>query len=234
MGCAGSVLDHPGVDGDPVKAAAEEAKWDEVVTRTIVSAKSAGRCPGWAVEYLDKVNAAPQLNWKSAMRPFLMKSCRAGRTFSRPSRRHGHRGDLVMPARKGKTAAGIALLVDTSGSMSSRDLEKVFPEIEGFIREFPESKLDLIMFDTEIRSQTTVTREDLPIDAGKFPFHGRGGTEYIAPMAKAMRAPERPRCMIILTDGCPSNGFGKDPGIPVLWLMTGNVVAPYGKTIRMK
>lgn len=37
--------------------------------------------------------------------------------------------------------------------------------------------------------------------------------------------------IIVLTDGYTK--FTKDPGIPVLWAMTTDVVAPYGQTIKV-
>ena len=137
-----------------------------------------------------------------------------------------------MPSNLQRTLESALFATDTSGSMSQDECNLVLKEMEKVIMEFPSSLLDVVMFDTEIREESKFQMKDCPIKINDWTWKGRGGTKFKPIIDKIRR--ERPVVSVILTDGGHCDGWQEDPGSPVIWLVTEDVVAPYGRTIRMK
>jgi len=73
------------------------------------------------------------------------------------------------------------------------------------------------------------TAEDYPVE---FKQYCGGGTDMTAAFAWCAAEGVEPDCMVFLTD--MYTPFGEDPGYPVLWAATTDIVAPFGKTIRIE
>lgn len=169
--------------------------------------KGIGSVPGellrWAQNLLQ-----PQVNWRvalaSAVRASLANTIgRRDYVFTRPSRRQGamvqDAFEIVLPAMRKPTPPPIAVIIDTSGSISSDDLNSFMAEIEGIARANGVAEgITLIPCDAQVgeirklRNQTDVRQIELK---------GGGGTDLRVGIDAAIKLRPMPRIIVVITDG---------------------------------
>ena len=141
----------------------------------------AGELLRWADELL-----SPQVDYKRLLRGFLMRDGKIARglnelTFQRLPRRS--RRDIILPARV-RRRARIAVVADTSGSMSDRDIKRVFSEIAGISLGTNIEAIDVFGCDYEADDKPFVVRNKR--DVYRMKLRGGGGT-YMGAGLKAVR-----------------------------------------------
>jgi len=127
-------------------------------------------------------------------------------------------------------------MIDTSGSMSDKEITSAFSEVKGAIDQF-DGKLKgwLGFFDAAIIEPKPFESVD---DVLKIKPAGGGGTDFqiIFEYVHQYMENKLPACIIILTDGYapfPQEHLARD--IPVLWLIdNNNIEPPWGKVARIK
>lgn len=131
--------------------------------------KAAGKTPGHIFEILKKLQA-PIVNWKYIFRQLMGRKAGGRRTtYARRSRRHNHFG---IKGKSSHASIPLTVMVDTSGSMSTKDLEMVFTEIESMSQRF---KITLVQFDHEVQGLPAVYHRG---DWRNIKINGRGGTSF--------------------------------------------------------
>jgi predicted metal-dependent peptidase len=133
------------------------------------------------------------------------------------------------------------LAIDTSGSMSDRDLGLVLGEVDA-IRRSCACELTVLQFDADIHATAEFNRwsdTDDTIGSTKvMRVFGRGGTDLRLPFAWAeeqRRKGRRISALIVCTDG-----FGPLPqkapsGLPVLFMLTPHHQAPgFGERVVLR
>lgn len=214
--------------GTPEESEAK-TKWEIAVTQSEMDAKEAGEMPGWASDELGVLREKSNVPWTAKLRRFATARAKNKYSYSKPNRRTRHLG-IIMPGRTGKTVSDVALIVDTSGSMSGEDMNKALIELEGILRAHPAAKLKVIQCDTEVSSVATYSASDVPVPRD-FQWKGRGGTDLGPAFSEAVGS----KCAIVVTDGqfeCPAK-----PPFPVMWILTGNRSngnIKYGEIIKTK
>jgi len=111
----------------------------------------------------------------------------------RPSRRAAARPDVLLPSLV-RPDGPVAVVVDTSGSMSAEDLAQVLAELRGVIRASGRA-VSVIACDAAVQEVAAVTR------AEAVPLRGGGGTDMGEALAEAARLRPRPVLVVVLTDG---------------------------------
>lgn len=114
-------------------------------------------------------------------------------TYSKPSRR-GH-PKIVTPAlRRPKLKAG--LIVDTSGSMSDRDMALALGAIKGVLKACGEDGIQVISADADVHNVQQV------YSASKVSLLGGGGTDMCIPMEHFGDMPKhkRPNVVVVVSD----------------------------------
>ena len=76
---------------------------------------------------------AAQVNWRRELEKFLRTQHAAGWKYDRPSRRHSHRADVVLPARRARSKTKGLCIVDTSGSWAIRSAIKPSPTLARYL-----------------------------------------------------------------------------------------------------
>jgi len=165
---------------------------------------SAGKLPGsvplgwqrWADDLLE-----PKVDWRKA----LAAAVRSGvanvagcvdYSYMRPSRRASVAGNVILPALR-KPLPTVAVVVDTSASMSERLLGEVVPEVEGILRGvgIGHGRVHFLACDTEVHEVQRVT------SARQVQLFGEGGTDMRAGIDSALDLRPRPSVIVVLTDG---------------------------------
>jgi predicted metal-dependent peptidase len=177
--------------------------------------KACGNVPGHLVEVLKGLEK-PIVNWRYVFRQLIGRKAGGKRTtFSRRSRRHNHFG---VPGKSSHACVPLNIMVDTSGSMSSKDLELVFTEIEAMSQRF---KITLIQFDHGVQGKPAKYHRG---DWKKIKILGRGGTSFTKVLDYIEENKLVADANIILTDGYAP--FGDERPYYVLWAIVNKDVKP--------
>ena len=161
--------------------------------------QEAGNVPAgllrWASDLLE-----PAVDWRKALAAELRRAVAdaAGAvdySYRRPSRRASVAGDVVLPALR-RPVPDIAVVCDTSGSMSDDLLAMALAEVEGLLRAVGLARqLRVLACDTAVGPVRRVS------SARQVELVGGGGTDMGAGIAAASSLRPRPAIAVVLTDG---------------------------------
>ncbi len=119
-------------------------------------------------------------------------------SYRRPSRRTGTPlGRAVIFPALVQPVPRVAVVVDTSGSMSEPELAQALAEISGILRSngIGRNRLTVLACDTAVRTTQEV------FSASHIQLAGGGGTDMGAGIAEAERLRPRPEIIVVITDG---------------------------------
>lgn len=173
-----------------------------------------------------------EIPWQQVLRQFVTQTMGGQRHWLPPNRRHVWKG-VYMQSSHQQTFHGVVAL-DTSGSCVP-DLPKFFGELVGLLNSFGKYDLDVIYCDAEIQKVEHYSDDVNPPTNKEWKMYGGGGTDH-NPVFKWIdkNIIEPPNCVICLTDGYTSVPE-KQPGYPVLWILTHDgEELPWGTNIRFK
>ena len=185
------------------------------------------------VERLVKELKESRVNWRELLNEFIEFEIN-DYTFTPPDRRYD--AEFFMPSfsEMDENLEDVLFMVDTSGSMTIDDITLVYSEINGAIQAFDGRLKGLIgFFDAKVYEPISF---DSSIDLTKIIPKGGGGTSFHNVFRYVMQMENKPKYLIILTDGYATFPKEEEKGnIPLLWLLTNDEVKPpYGKVAIMK
>jgi len=158
----------------------------------------------------------PVLDWRRVLAAQIRLGLhrvagRADFTFARRSRRASVAGDVVLPGTF-RPSPELAVVVDTSGSMSEADLTGAMSEVDGILSRtgLATRRASVIACDAAVGAITVATR------ASDVQLVGGGGTDMGVGIAAAARLRPRPQVVIVLTDGGTPWPASPPPGISVV------------------
>lgn len=196
-----------------------------------------GTLPLFAQRLLEKLRD-PQVDWRTILNEFVQEEVN-DYSFSPPDRRF-QESPFFLPdfneLGKNGEPVDILFMIDTSGSMSDKEITAAFSEVKGAIDQF-DGKLKgwLGFFDAAIIEPKPFESVD---DVLKIKPAGGGGTDFQIIFEYVHQHMENnlPACIIILTDGyAPFPQEHLAQNIPVLWLIdNSDVEPPWGKVARIK
>lgn len=150
----------------------------------------------WADELLE-----PRVDWRTTLAAALRAGFASAAgcvdySYTRPSRRTSVAGDVVLPALR-RPLPAVAVVIDTSASMSEELLGEVVGEVEGILRAIGvgRERTSVLSCDAEVHSVQRVT------SARRVELLGGGGTDMGAGIDSALALRPRPAVIVVLTDG---------------------------------
>lgn len=203
--------------------------WGTEITKALTHAKMQGKV---SADFERKLNGEKdsQIDWRSVLRQKVSQQLsRDGRddfSYIPPNRRFLHM-DIILPASIGHRKPTLAYCIDTSGSMSSEELEQGMAEIDS-IRQVLQARLYFIVCDYDITTaQWIEPYEKLPV------LKGGGGTSFI-PIFDNLET-EHIDCdaVVVFTDGY-GNFPDTDRGYDTIWVITSNVTPPFGECVNVR
>ena len=171
----------------------------QVAQDCIRHAREAGNVPAGLLRWADAV-LEPAVDWRKALAAQLRRAVAdtAGAvdySYRRPSRRASVAGAVVLPALR-RPVPDIAVVCDTSGSMSEDLLAVALAEVEGLLRAVGAARqLRVLACDTAVAPARRVS------SARQVELIGGGGTDMGAGIDAASRLRPRPAITVVLTDG---------------------------------
>lgn len=204
---------------------AEDASAKKIVARIrrefCRQAKSQGYFPGSG---LDEIEAGPNpsVDWRALLARFLTETLKTDWRLFPPSKRFISQG-LYLPSCGAPGLSWIVFAIDTSGSMSDKEISQILSELQAFRETFP-CRLTILQADADIAGVSEFEAWDFPNPKEQWTIAGRGGTDFRPVFSwvrdKAAKEGEPPAALIYATDGYGT--FPDAPGLPVIWLVTPN------------
>jgi predicted metal-dependent peptidase len=222
------VLDAPAPEeGDGPSIAEQAREWQIAVEQAETVAKVAGKLPGGAVRALEAAQAA-KVDWRELLRRAWSDTIPADYSWMRPNRRHIWSG-LYLPGVTSEGVGEIAIAVDCSGSVSSRQLGLFESEVRSILAGQRPRLVHVLYFDAVVQKVETY-QAGQPVSLSPV---GGGGTNFRPCFEWLADKGIVPETLVFLTDMCgtfPSN----IPAYPVIWASTEARRAPFGQVIPME
>jgi len=220
--------DHMPASGTSEEQQAQAHSWKTATVQAAQAAAARGKLPGTLQRLVDDM-LEPRVDWREKLAKFM----HAGKGYQNynwmtPQRRmlvHG----LVLPAMDGKQMGTIVAVSDDSGSFGAKELQALASEINGISISTQPERLIHISCDAAVNHVAEFSPTDMFVMESK----GGGGTDFRPPFDYVEKHGIAPQCLIYLTDGYgpfPS----EPPAYPVLWVMTTDVVPPWGEYVRIE
>jgi predicted metal-dependent peptidase len=231
-GCAG----NPGAgedadEADPNAPKRSVADLNSVRQRTAnaIAAHAAqngsGSVPDGSLRWANATLKAPTVRWQDKLSRALRRgvALKAGSVDRKPGRLSRRQwgvglgtGKPIIPALVAPVPE-VTIVIDTSGSMGSAELERGLAECQGVLRAVG-AGVRFIACDCDIHADVKVRKvSDIIANLG-----GGGGTDFRPPMELlAHRSRRRPDLVVFITDG---DGPAPDTslGLKVVWLIVGS------------
>jgi predicted metal-dependent peptidase len=194
---------------------------DEIKEAVLQAAQAvgAGNLPA-GVKRLIKDLTEPVITWQELLQQQIQSTIKDDFTWMRPSRRGWHL-DAVMPGMKPGETIDICIAIDTSGSISERDIKDFMTEIRGIMDSYNEYKIKVWCFDTEVYNEQQFTSENLE-DIAEYEPQGGGGTDFMCNWEYMKEHNIEPKKFIMFTDGMPFGEWGEENYCDTVWIIKGN------------
>ena len=216
-------------DGNVLSTQDIEQYIQDALIRASVQSKMQNEKPGsipFDIQiYLDKL-LNPKLPWNTILRKYMNEVAKKDFTWQRPNRRFFP--NHYLPSLHSQSSLTVAVAIDTSGSVSDEDFTQFISDVRGIIDSVEPLHIDLIQFDTEIKSVDRITTKT---DLAKIKFSGRGGTRIEPVMEWAIT--HKPKLLLVFSDG---EFYLPDeyPKSNLIWVIHNNTnwKCEHGKTIH--
>jgi len=201
--CAGGEFEWERGGGSNTESGLTETEVDIVLRRTakeIISyAKSIGSVPEHMLRSANLI-LEPQISWHRQLTSCIRNSVAVASgyfdySWRKNSRRHDQWDRILMPALVAPVP-NVAIVCDTSGSMSECDLSAVMGEIKGILRAIGyRDRVAVLSCDSDVHVVQRVFTET------QVNLVGGGGTDMGAGIAAASKLRPAPDIIVVLTDG---------------------------------
>jgi predicted metal-dependent peptidase len=204
-----------------------EAEIQVAVQQAAEAAKAQGKLPANLETIIESITD-PKVDWKTVLARFLRANNKSDFSWAKPNRRFIANG-MYLPSLHTPALEEIAVAVDTSGSVSDKELELFTSETSHILLDTNPERVHFLQCDTEVCSDEEYTKDNLPL---KVTYKGRGGTMFSPVIDYINERYPNVSALVYLTD-LGSNDFGVEPNFPVLWVTTDLEEAPYGQVIKI-
>lgn len=174
----------------------------------------------------------PKINWKEQLCEFVTTHV-AGNdesTWRKPNRRH-LANDVYLPSMISESVRKLVVVFDTSGScFNSQEQVAFVSEFSALMELVKPEKIVVLYVDTHVAGHQEF--EDGQFAVADLDVQGGGGTDLeVAYDWIEKNGHNDTQAVLFMTDGYTT--FRTAPKWPVLWVMTTDVVAPYGQNIKL-
>ena len=225
--------DGNGKDKGPVPLTKEEKEQlkDEIKNAVLQAAQvaGAGNVPG-GVKRLIKDLTEPKMDWRTMLDQQITSVIKNDFTWMKPSRKAWD-VDAILPGLKNDTTVDVCVAIDTSGSISDKQLKTFLSEVQGIMSQYTDYKIQVWCFDTEVHNPEMFTPDK---DLADYKLGGYGGTDFMANWEFMKAEGIEPKKLIVFTDGYPFGKWGDENYCDTLWVIHShhdkNLQAPFGQT----
>jgi len=163
----------------------------------IAAGKQAGTLPGGWLRWAE-ATLRPKLDWRKLLSAAIRSAVAAvsgasDYSYRRPPRRQVPR--VVLPSMQ-RPLPRVAVIVDTSGSVSEAALQRAWSEVHGCLRTLGVRRDLLTVFAADVAARRLAgpPRRQMALLGG-------GGTNMATAIETALQSPARPDLVVVITDG---------------------------------
>jgi predicted metal-dependent peptidase len=226
-GGIGQVLDAPTAGEETLTTEEQAREWSVAVNQAVTVAKQAGKVPAGVKPTLDGA-AEAAVDWRELLRRAWSETTPADYSWMRPNRRHIWAG-LYLPGVVREGVGEVAIAVDCSGSVNSRQLRLFEAEVRSILEGQRPQRVYVLYFDAVVHKvETFEAGERVSLNPV-----GGGGTEFGPCFEWLDEHGVHPQTLVFLTDLYGSFP-DTEPAYPVLWASTGGRRTPFGQVVPMQ
>lgn len=202
-------------------------EWKIAAVQAANAQREHGTLPDSLKRFVDDI-VKGRADWRAVMRRFMTDSTRDDYSYQRVNRKFASLG-IFLPGLYCEAMGEVVAVIDTSGSITKEVLAEFGGEISELRNQIRPSLTRVMYCDARVNH----VDEFEPYDDFHVDAHGGGGTDFRPPFRWIDERGIEPKCFVYLTDGY--GDFPKEaPNFPVLWLMTTDVVPPWGEVVRIE
>ena len=223
----GEGMDGKGTPLSPGEIEAAGRRMKQMLAESVAAARMAGTISADLERLVDGI-LHPKIRWTEYLRQFLDFAANNRYNWTMPNRRHLSRG-IYLPSLYNKEVGTVVLMVDTSGSISQKELTTFASEISGMFQDILPEKVIVLSIDFDVCGVDEYSRYELPI---KLKAKGGGGTSFKPGFKWLEKHNIDPSCVIYFTD--LYGDFPKEPNYPTIWAATSPEMfekVPFGQII---
>lgn len=196
--------------------------------QSAIKDQSYGSVPDFVKRSLKNIRE-PIVDWRKILQRYMNSLAKREYKWDRPNRRHLAMGNY-MPSIRGKELDRIALAIDTSGSITTKQLEQFAGDIKGIYAKYTPEEMRIIQFNTEITQDIKVKNTR---DVDRMDFVGNGGTDVASTLREFKE--DKSKCLIVITDGFFHIDHSMHPRKDVIWLIYDNdqCTMPFGRVVHI-
>jgi predicted metal-dependent peptidase len=212
----GEVRPFQGGNVSKAEESIESNKIDQWVQAAGMKSKGAGKFGGMEKRLIKKI-VEPQPYWGDELQHLLDEVCKDDYTWTRPNSRYVQQG-VYLPSLGGVTMADIVFYVDTSGSLSNRQLIQIKSEIRTIVSMY-NVRVIVVYWDTRYQHHEEFLPEDVLNFDWALDARGGGGTRF----GKCWEWLEEqdeidPRGIVFFTDCECTDWPLDDPEVETVWV----------------
>lgn len=231
------ILLKPGTSNGTPGQPRNQQQWAVEVqaANTLENMKHQGKMPG-SMSRMFKNILEPVVPWTEHIRGIFNRKVGSGSyNWHKPDRRFIVR-DLYMPSRSGNGAGWVVVWGDTSGSISTKELQQYMAELSSIVDDCCPQRLTVIWCDAKIHRvdeiEEAADMEHLRYEAETKGVGGGGGTSVHPVFEWIDQQVGHPEVFIGFTDGCVSFP-AKAPDFLTIWASTTDNAYPWGDVVRL-
>ena len=171
--------------------------------------KEWGNMPDDFKRYIDEL-LDPKLSWQEILMKYMDSYTKGDYSYVRPNKRF--MPGVYLPTQNEPTIGELTVAIDTSGSITDKELQEILSEVENIRRTHNPTKLTMIACDTRVHE---VHEVDQFTDITALKFTGGGGTSFKPVLDLVKKNP--PAVLLYFTDLWAEN-ITDEPGFDTIWI----------------
>ena len=223
----GDIVDENGqvLDESQIHQLEAQAKIETIQSAKV--AKETGKLPS-SIERMVEEMINVVTPWHEKLERYMSSKVKDGYSWNRPNRRFVGQG-MYLPGYDYTPRMGeIVIAVDTSGSLSSKELSYCNAHINRILETCLPEKVTVLYCDYDIGGEVEYTPDDLPLVLKPV---GGGGTRFKPVFNWLLNYQGEVECLIYFTDGWGDQNELDEPAVDTVWLTTDREEFPFGEVI---
>jgi predicted metal-dependent peptidase len=229
----GYVMELSDDEGNPLTGDAKEKAIDDVnemIANAADAAKKAGQTLNGSIEELVKNVGTPKVNWRAFLRTHLLSKKPEDYSWAKPNRKMLSALDLYLPSMVSEALGPIAVVIDTSASVSKEERELFLAELQSINESMQPESINVICVDTDVAICHSFTPYD---DITELTLKGGGGTDMNPGFNYVTECLPETETLLCFSD-CEFWSWPEEPEMPVVWLSTQAKDNPYGTLVHVE
>lgn len=192
-------------------------------------AAGAGNTPG-NLQRMIRELTSPKINWRELITQQIQSTIKNDYTWVVPNKKMFSSG-FCLPSMKRDETIDVCVAIDTSGSISEKQLTTFVSEVYGIMGSYDDFNIKVWCFDTSIHNP-----QDYDIGNGhelvNYKAAGFGGTDFDANWRWMKDEGVEPKLLIVFTDGEPYGSWGDEGYCDTVWIIHNkynkDILPPFG------